>query len=118
MAKAAAAAEGFKGTLGAARGRIETVTGSIVFEGHITHGGNVRFDSHSGAIELRLSPQTNTDIDIETVTGMIENLISARRPQVGREGRGMQLWTSSGTGGASIQVRSFKGNVKLTSTRQ
>lgn len=96
------------------RARFESVTGAITFAGDIARGGDVRFDSHSGAIELRLAPQVNAEFDVVTITGAIENNLTARRPVAGREGRGMELGISSGTGGARVQVRSFKGNVKLT----
>lgn len=95
------------------RGRYESVTGPITFAGDIARGGDARFDTHSGAIELRLSPQASVEIDAATVTGAIENAVTSRRPVAGREGRGMELTTSSGTGGARVQVRSFKGNVRL-----
>ncbi len=96
------------------RARFESVTGAITFAGDIARGGDVRFDSHSGAIELRLPYRVNAEFDFVTITGAIENNLTNHRPAVGREGRGMELGVSSGMGGARVQVRSFKGNVKLT----
>jgi hypothetical protein len=96
------------------RARFESVTGAITFAGDIARGGDMRFDSHSGAIELRLPPRFSSEFDVITITGGIENNFTRTRPAVGREGRGMELGTSSGMGGARVQVRSFKGNVKLT----
>jgi len=96
------------------RGRFESVTGTITYGGDVARGGEARFDTHSGAIELRLAANAGVDVDAATVTGTIENGWTQRLPSVGREGRGMELWTSSGTGGARVQIRSFKGNVKLT----
>jgi len=96
------------------RGRFESVTGFITYAGDVARGGEARFDTHSGAIELRFAPDANAEIDAATITGTIENGLTQRRPSIGREGRGMELYTSSGTGGARVQVRSFKGNVKLT----
>ena len=95
-------------------GRFESVTGAIVFAGDIARGGDAQFDTHSGAIELRLASQADADIDATTITGAIENTFTTRRPSAGREGRGMLLTTSSGNGGTTVVVRSFKGNVKLT----
>lgn len=96
------------------RARFESVTGAITFAANIARGGDVRFDTHSGAVELRFPPQVSAEFDVVTITGAIENDINSRRPIAGREGRGMELGTSSGTGGARVQIRSFKGNVKLT----
>lgn len=95
------------------RGRFETVTGPIVFAGGLRRGGEARFDTHSGAIELRLARGATVDVDAATVTGQIENAWSSRRPIVGREGRGMELGISSDMGAARVSIRSFKGNVRL-----
>jgi len=95
------------------RGRFESVTGPITFAGDLARRGDARFDSHSGAIELRLARRADVEIDASTVTGTIENAWSSTRPGVGREGRGMELGTSSGMSGARVSIRSFKGNVRL-----
>jgi putative adhesin len=95
------------------RGRFESVTGPIVFASDIRHGGEARFDTHSGAIELRLARRMDVEIDAASVTGQIENTWTSARPIAGREGRGMELGTSSGMGGARVSIRSFKGNVRL-----
>ena len=95
------------------RARFESVTGPIIFAADLVRGGDTRFDTHSGAIELRLSKKAEAEIDASSVTGSIENAWTGRRPAVGREGRGMELGVSSGMGGARVSVRSFKGNIKL-----
>lgn len=95
------------------RGRFESVTGPIIFASELVRGGDTRFDTHSGSIELRLARRTDVEIDAQTVTGSIENAWSSTRPASGREGRGMELGVSSGMGGARVSIRSFKGNVKL-----
>ena len=96
------------------RGRFESVTGPLVFAGDLAPGGDVRFDTHSGAIELRLARAVRLDLDASSVTGTIENGWNHARPIAGREGRGMELGVSSGMGGARVSVRSFKGNLRLT----
>lgn len=95
------------------RGRFESVTGPVSYAGRVDRGADLRFDSHSGAIELRLSRPASMEVDAITVTGGIENSWSSARPIAGREGRGMELGFSSGTAGARISIRSFRGNVKL-----
>jgi len=96
------------------RGRFESVTGPIIFAGTVARGGDVKFDTHSGSIELRLAPRADLEIDASSVTGSIENAWTRTRPIAGREGRGMELGISSGMGGARVSIRSFKGNVRLT----
>ena len=95
------------------RGRFESVTGPIVFAGDFARAGDAKFDTHSGAIEVRLARRANVEIDAESITGSIENAWSSGRPAVGREGRGMQLGTSGGMSGARVSIRSFKGSIKL-----
>lgn len=95
------------------RGRFESVTGPITFAAQLGRGGDVRFDAHSGAVELRLPRKTNVEIDAATVTGTIENAWSSTRPVAGREGRGMEIGISSGMGGARVSIRSFKGSIRL-----
>lgn len=95
------------------RARFESVTGPITYTGNLTRGANLRFDTHSGAIELRLG-RAPVELDVATMTGAIENTWSSARPAAGREGRGMELSTSSGMGAARVEVKSFKGNVRIT----
>lgn len=93
------------------RARLESVTGPITFGAELTRAADVRFDTHSGSIELRLAPNAAVEIDAATMTGTIENQWNGRRAIPGREGRGMELGT--GRGGARIQIRTFKGNVRI-----
>jgi hypothetical protein len=95
------------------RGKFTSVTGPIVFAGDLARGATLDFDTHGGPIELRLSPKLDADFDVATVTGTIENTLTARRPIAGREGRGMELGFTSGVGRARVLVRSFKGNIHL-----
>jgi hypothetical protein len=95
------------------RGKFETVTGDMVYGGDIGYKGSVDLTTHSGRVELRLPAKPNVELDAATVTGTIENSVTSSRPIVGREGRGMELGFSSGTGDTRVVVRSFKGNVEL-----
>jgi hypothetical protein len=67
--------------------------------------------THSGRVELRVPLRPDLELDATTVTGAIENTVTSRRPSPGREGRGMELAFSSGTGDTRVVVRSFKGTV-------
>lgn len=97
------------------RARLESVTGPITFGAELARTADIRFDTHSGSIDLRLPANAAVEIDAATMTGAIENRWNGRRAIAGREGRGMELGT--GGGGARIQIRSFKGNVRLTALK-
>jgi len=93
------------------RGKLETVTGDIIYVGDVGQRASVDLTTHSGRIELRLLPKPNVELDAMTVTGAIENAVTSNRPVPGREGRGMELGFSSGGGSTRIVARSFKGNI-------
>jgi hypothetical protein len=93
--------------------RLESVTGPISFSGTLPRGADVRCETHSGAIDLRFAPDSKVEIDAASVLGAIENLWNSTRPVAGREGRGMELGTSSGIGSARVLVRSFKGSIRI-----
>jgi len=95
------------------RGKFETVTGDVVYQGDAVSKGSIDLTTHSGRIELRLLPKPNLELDAASVTGTIENALTASRPIAGREGRGMELGFSSGTGDMRMVIRSFKGAITL-----
>lgn len=94
------------------RTRIEAVTGNVTFSGVVARAGTLVIDSHSGEIGL-LVGKSSVDIDATTITGVITNTITGRRPTPGREGRGQELVLSLGTGDSRVTLRSFKGDIKL-----
>jgi hypothetical protein len=93
--------------------RLESVTGPISFTGTLPRGADLRCETHSGAVDIRFLPDSKVEIDASSVLGTIENNWNSTRPIAGREGRGMELGTSSGMGSARVQVRSFKGSVRF-----
>jgi DUF4097 and DUF4098 domain-containing protein YvlB len=97
--------------------RIESVTGAVDFAGDIERLGSLDIDTHSGAIELRMSPKTAADFDIAAVAGTIENTLTNRPAVAGREGRGQEIGFTTGGGGARVYVRTFKGNIRVQPSR-
>lgn len=95
------------------KAKFESVTGSIRFAGSLRRGGLVNFDTHSGSIEVGLSPSTGADFDIVSIAGSITNRLTSARPVKGRYGRGSELLMSSASGGTRVVIRSFKGPVVL-----
>jgi hypothetical protein len=96
------------------RGRFESVTGDIRFDGAPERGGALTFDTHSGLVELRLPRATDAEFEVTTILGTIDNALSAARPAPGRDARGRELsFAIGGTPAAMVTVRSFKGRVAL-----
>lgn len=95
------------------KGKFESITGSIRFAGSFERGGFVTFDSHSGSIEIGIPAGSPADFDVVSIAGSVANKLTKTRPLPGRYGRGAELVTASGDGGARVVVRSFKGPVTL-----
>jgi len=104
-----------RGGTGVQRGKFESVTGDIRFEGDVGRGGVVELESQSGKVEVRVPPPPSTvaDFDLLTIGGSISNTLTAAAPQQRAAGIGQELRFSTGTGGAQITVRSFKGPILL-----
>lgn len=94
-----------------ARGRFESVTGDVRFTGAPARGGTLDFDTHSGAVDIRLAAAVDADVDVTTVAGTVDNALSAARPAA--DMRNQRLTFTIGDGGARIGVRTFKGAVRL-----
>lgn len=95
------------------RAKLEAVTGALIFAGDFARRATINLETHSGPIEIRFPQRPSVEVDAMTVTGTIENAITARPAVAGREGRGQEIGFTVGTGDARIVVRSFKGSIQL-----
>lgn len=95
------------------RTKIETVTGSITFSGHLDRSGSFDFDTHSGAIDIAIPDRTAATFSVVSIAGKIANSLTRAAPVAGRFGRGSELTTETRDGGAKVTVRTFKGTVTL-----
>ena len=102
-----------RGGTGVQRGKFESVTGDIRFEGELGRGGVLELESQSGTIDLRLPASTVADFDLLTIGGTIRNGLSAAAPGRRAAGVGQELRFATGTGGVQVTVRSFKGPILL-----
>jgi DUF4097 and DUF4098 domain-containing protein YvlB len=95
------------------RTKMETVTGNISFTGRLDRSGAFDFDTHSGSIDIAIPDKTSATLSVVSIAGNITNNLSKKGPIPGRFGRGAELTTEQGGGGAKISVRTFKGPVTL-----
>jgi len=95
------------------RTKIETVTGNISFAGRLDRSGAFDFDTHSGAVDIAIPDKTSATLSVVTIAGKISNNLSKKSAVPGRFGRGEELTTEQGGGGAKVSVRTFKGPVTL-----
>ncbi len=102
-----------RGGTGVQRGRFESVTGDVRFEGEVGRGGVVEVESQSGTIELRVPASTVAEFDLLTIGGTITNHLGEAQPRPRAGGTGLELRFSTGPGGAQVTARSFKGRILL-----
>ena len=95
------------------RAKIESVTGPIRFNADIEKGGAIDFDTHSGTMDIAIPRRTGADFEIASIAGTISNELNYSKPVKGRYGRGSELIMTNSSGGARVNVRSFKGPVTL-----
>jgi hypothetical protein len=95
------------------RAKIQTVTGNISFAGQLDRSGAFDFDTHAGTIDIAVPDKTNASFSVVTIAGRIDNRVSRTRAFAGRFGRGEELTTETGDGGARVSVRTFKGPVTI-----
>jgi len=102
-----------RGGTGVQRGKFESVTGPVRFEGELGRGGVVEVESQSGTIEVRVPASAVADFDVLTIGGTITNHLGDAHPKPRAAGTGQELRFSTGTGGAQVTARSFKGSILL-----
>ena len=102
-----------RGGTGVQRGKFESVTGDISFDGELGRGGAVDVESQSGRIEMRVPANTVADFDLLTIGGTITNSLGVAQPQRRPMNAGQELRFSTGAGGAQVTARSFKGRILL-----
>jgi len=95
------------------RAKIETVTGPIRFNADIEKGAAIDFDTHSGSMDIAIPRRTGADFEIASIAGTISNELNYSKPVKGRYGRGSELVMTNSSGGARVNIRSFKGPVTL-----
>src|SRR5712691_5629971 len=102
-----------RGGTGVQRGKFESVTGPVRFEGELGRGGVVEVESQSGTIEVRVPASAVADFDVLTIGGTITNHLGDAHPKPRAAGTGQELRFSTGAGGAQVTARSFKGSILL-----
>jgi DUF4097 and DUF4098 domain-containing protein YvlB len=93
------------------RGRFETVTGDVYFEGDLDRGSSTTFQTHSGGVELRLPRDAGADVSVTTVEGTLQNDFGPQRSRDDMSGREIQL--EIGAGGAAVTIHTFSGAISI-----
>ena len=95
------------------RGRFESVTGELRYDGGVERGSSLTFESHAGPIVLTLPGDVSADFDVTAFNGEIKNALARMNPRLGGDLRSKLLEFTVGEGGAQVTVTNFKGNIVL-----
>ena len=95
-----------------------SVNGRIEWQGEFLPGGRYRFESHNGAIDLRLPTDVSARMHISTFMGSFGSGIPAttngrsRREEPTSEG-GREFTAVYGSGSAEVWVETFHGGIRV-----
>jgi hypothetical protein len=103
------------------RAHLETVSGTIAYDGTVSPRGTLDVATHSGDVTLRLPPDISAEFDLGSFDGAILYGLSGKSEGKGEgkgEGtpkmyRGKPLSFTTGAGDARVIVRSFKGEIRI-----
>lgn len=100
-----------RGGTGVQRGKFESVTGAVRFDGEVGRSGILDLESQSGPIELRVPRSAAADFDLITISGSIHNGLTSQAPKGGN--LNFSIGAAGEGAGAQVTVRSFKGTISL-----
>jgi len=93
------------------RGRFESVDGDVRFMGDLMRKATLDFINHAGAVEFSLPSNVDADFAVSTYQGTLQNDFPVKQHQANSKIKGSEITFSLGTGGAQVNVRTFKGRI-------
>lgn len=99
--------------IGASNVAAENVIGDIFYDGEIQDGGNYRFSSMKGTINLRIP--FNSSFKVVATAPSTKNIsfASCANPDFNRLGDGRRIVGRCGSGSASLSVTNQRGNINF-----
>ncbi|HTH05514.1 MAG TPA: DUF4097 family beta strand repeat-containing protein [Ilumatobacteraceae bacterium] len=88
-----------------------TVNGDITFDGEVRKGGSYGLTSHQGDITMVVPANLAATIRVNTFNGSFESDFAVTLS--GQNGRNRRLTFALGAGGATIDLESFSGDIRL-----
>ena len=95
------------------RAHLETVSGSLAFDGALASGASLEAETVSGSVTLALPAGVAADFSISTFSGSVENAFGPPAARVSEHTPEKELEFSTGGGGASVSVHTLSGSVTL-----
>lgn len=91
-------------------GRLESVSGTVLFNGAVAPGGSLDLQTHDAPIEILLPPRQGAIVEVTAYGGKAINRIPGL---TSTPGKGKALQYRLGNGRARVVARSLKGDVSL-----
>lgn len=95
------------------RGRFEAVDGDVRYIGAPARTASLDFVNHAGAVELLLPATAAADFVVSTHEGALDNEFRVVMRTVGSKLKGSEFHFALGSGGARVNVRTFRGRVTI-----
>lgn len=92
---------------------MESVSGEIIYDGGLGRGGEMKAETVSGSVEIRLPATVSAEFDVSTFSGNISGDLGEPL-DVEKDGpAGKSTSFRTGAGDGRIKVESFSGSVRL-----
>ena len=95
------------------RAHLETVSGSLSFEGGLSSGASLDAETVSGSVTIALPAAVAADFSISTFSGSVENAFGPAATRVSEHTPEKELEFSTGEGGASVSIHTLSGSITL-----
>jgi DUF4097 and DUF4098 domain-containing protein YvlB len=95
------------------RAELETVSGSVLFEGALSSQASVSIESVSGGVEIVLPASVSADFNVSTFSGNVANELGPPAERTNKYTTEKSLEFSTGSGGASVTISTLSGGIQL-----
>lgn len=95
------------------RGDLESVSGTVLFEGGLAPNARLDVSSHSGSVRLYLPSDVSASFDLSTFSGNVDSEFGGTARRESRHAPGKTMDFVTGSGSAEVSVESFSGNVSI-----
>jgi DUF4097 and DUF4098 domain-containing protein YvlB len=95
------------------RAELETVSGSVLFEGALAGQASVNIESVSGSVEIVLPAGVSADFNVSSFSGDVVNELGPPAERTSKYTTEKSLDFSTGSGGASVSISTLSGGIQL-----
>ena len=95
------------------RAELETVSGSVLFEGSLASKAAVTIESVSGSVEIALPASVSADFNVSSFSGDVDNELGPSAERTNKYTTEKSLEFSTGGGGASVSINTLSGGIHI-----